>query len=64
MIKWYPAERKMTSRNKNAVRIYETEIEKSREESNWKKAVELAQQLKSRSPQHGQFCLPITFFIC
>ncbi|XP_045449881.1 tetratricopeptide repeat protein 7B [Melitaea cinxia] len=42
----------MTSRSKNAVRSYETEIEKSREESNWKKAVELAQQLKARSPQH------------
>ncbi|XP_053604551.1 tetratricopeptide repeat protein 7B [Plodia interpunctella] len=42
----------MTSRGKNVVRSYETEIEKSREESNWKKAVELAQQLKARSPQH------------
>ncbi|CAG5054643.1 unnamed protein product [Parnassius apollo] len=42
----------MTSRSKNAVRSYETEIEKSREESNWKKVVDLAQQLKSRSPQH------------
>ncbi|CAH1636285.1 unnamed protein product [Spodoptera littoralis] len=42
----------MTSRSKNAVRVYETEIEKSREESNWKKAVDLAQQLKARSPQH------------
>ncbi|XP_023935634.2 tetratricopeptide repeat protein 7B [Bicyclus anynana] len=42
----------MTSRSKNAVRSYETEIEKSREESNWKKAVELALQLKARSPQH------------
>ncbi|CAH2047657.1 unnamed protein product, partial [Iphiclides podalirius] len=42
----------MTSRSKNAARSYETEIEKNREESNWKKAVELAQQLKSRSPQH------------
>ncbi|XP_073955750.1 tetratricopeptide repeat domain 7 [Choristoneura fumiferana] len=42
----------MTSRSKNAVRSYETEIEKSREESNWKKVVELAQQLKTRSPQH------------
>ncbi|CAK1555070.1 unnamed protein product [Leptosia nina] len=42
----------MTSRSKNAVRSYETDIEKSREESNWKKAVELAQQLKARSPQH------------
>lgn len=45
----------MTSRSKNAVRGYETEIEKSREESNWKKAVDLAQQLKARSPQHGQW---------
>ncbi|KAG6440866.1 hypothetical protein O3G_MSEX001450 [Manduca sexta] len=42
----------MTSRSKNAVRGYETEIEKSREEGNWKKAIELAQQLKARSPQH------------
>ncbi|XP_041980306.1 tetratricopeptide repeat protein 7B [Aricia agestis] len=42
----------MTSRSKNAVRTYETEIEKSREESNWKKAVDLALQLKARSPQH------------
>ncbi|CAH0675739.1 unnamed protein product [Chilo suppressalis] len=42
----------MTSRSKNAVRGYETEIEKSREESNWKKAIDLAQQLKARSPQH------------
>uniref|UniRef100_A0A2H1VAM2 SFRICE_005632 n=1 Tax=Spodoptera frugiperda TaxID=7108 RepID=A0A2H1VAM2_SPOFR len=42
----------MTSRSKNAVRVYETEIEKSRAESNWKKAVDLAQQLKARSPQH------------
>ncbi|KAJ0183551.1 hypothetical protein K1T71_001527 [Dendrolimus kikuchii] len=42
----------MTSRSKNAVRGFETEIEKSREESNWKKAIELALQLKARSPQH------------
>ncbi|XP_061378659.1 tetratricopeptide repeat protein 7B [Danaus plexippus] len=42
----------MTSRSKNAVRSYEAEIEKSREESNWKKVVDLAQQLKARSPQH------------
>lgn len=45
----------MTSRNKSAVRGFETEIEKSREEANWKKAVELAEQLKARSPQHGQW---------
>lgn len=46
----------MASRSKNAVRSFETEIEKSREESNWKKAIELAQQLKARSAQHGQYC--------
>lgn len=43
----------MTSKSKSAVRSFEVEIEKSREESNWKKVVELAQQLKSRSSQHG-----------
>ncbi|XP_052755595.1 uncharacterized protein LOC113510897 [Galleria mellonella] len=42
----------MTSRSKNAVRIYESEIDKNREDSNWKKVVDLAQQLKARSPQH------------
>jgi hypothetical protein len=33
----------------------ETEIEKSREESNWKKVVNLAEQLKLRSPECGGF---------
>jgi hypothetical protein len=33
----------------------ETEIEKSREESNWKKVVDLAEQLKLRSPDFGEF---------
>jgi len=33
----------------------ETEIEKSREESNWKKVVDLAEQLKLRSPDSGEF---------
>jgi hypothetical protein len=33
----------------------ETEIEKGREESNWKKVVDLAEQLKSRSPDFGEF---------
>lgn len=40
----------MTSRAKyTSVRI-ETEIEKNREESNWSKVIELAEQLKERSP--------------
>lgn len=34
----------------------ETEIEKSREESNWKKVIDLAEQLKVRSPDSGE-CL-------
>ncbi|CAB3221778.1 unnamed protein product [Arctia plantaginis] len=46
----------MTSRSKNAVRSFETEIEKSREDSSWKKAIELAQQLKARSTQHESLC--------
>ena len=33
----------------------ETEIEKSREESNWKKVVDLAEHLKLRSPDSGEF---------
>lgn len=33
----------------------EIEIEKSREESNWKKVVDLAEQLKLRSPDCGEF---------
>jgi hypothetical protein len=33
----------------------ETEIEKSREESNWRKVVDLAEQLKLRSPDCGEF---------
>lgn len=32
----------------------ETEIEKSREESNWKKVIDLAEQLKLRSPNSGE----------
>ncbi|KAL4709534.1 hypothetical protein ACJJTC_007265 [Scirpophaga incertulas] len=43
----------MTSRSKNAVRGFEAEIEKSREDSNWKKSLELAQQLlaMTKSPE-------------
>jgi hypothetical protein len=32
----------------------ETEIERSREESNWKRVIDLAEQLKSRSPDFGK----------
>ncbi|KAK6631737.1 hypothetical protein RUM43_013801 [Polyplax serrata] len=39
----------MTSKGRNAVRL-ETEIEKCREESRWNRVIELAEQLKQRSP--------------
>jgi hypothetical protein len=32
----------------------EVEIEKSREESNWKRVIDLAEQLKSRTPDFGK----------
>jgi hypothetical protein len=32
----------------------ESEIEKSREESNWRKVIDLAEQLKLRSPNSGE----------
>lgn len=53
----------MTSRSKSAVRICETEIERSREESNWQKAIELAHQLKARSPQHGRVLSLVLVFV-
>ena len=43
----------MTSKGRNAVRL-ETEIEKSREESRWNRVIELADQLKQRSPHQGK----------
>lgn len=55
----------MTTRaaRNNTVRI-ETDIEKSREESNWTKVIELAEQLKEKSPHLGYhlilLILPIT----
>lgn len=42
----------MASKGKGNVRI-ESEIERSREESDWKRLIELAEQLKTRSPNHG-----------
>ena len=47
------ADCKMTSKGRNAVRL-ETEIEKSREESRWNRVIELADQLKQRSPHQGK----------
>lgn len=44
----------MTSKGRNAVRM-ENEIEKSREESNWKRVIELAEQLKTRNSAQGSY---------
>ena len=44
---------RMAGKGKSNFRI-ENEIEKSREESDWKRLIELAEQLKSRSPNHGK----------
>lgn len=46
----------MAGKGRNAVRI-ETEIEKSREESNWKRVIELAEQLRSRNQAQGRLTL-------
>ncbi|XP_054272006.1 tetratricopeptide repeat protein 7B isoform X2 [Macrosteles quadrilineatus] len=45
----------MAGKGRNSVRI-ETEIEKSREESNWKKVIELAEQLKSKNAAQAPLC--------
>lgn len=47
-------DREMAGKGKGNVRI-ENEIEKSREESDWKKLIDLAEQLKARSPNHGDY---------
>lgn len=43
----------MAGKGRNNVRL-ETEIEKSREESNWKRAIELAEQLKNKNTTQGR----------
>lgn len=48
----------MAGKGRNAIRI-ETDIEKSREESNWKRVIELAEQLKAKSANQGK-----SFVIC
>lgn len=45
----------MTGRTKNVNTRIEVEIERNREESNWTKVIELAGQLKERSPDYGNF---------
>lgn len=45
----------MAGKGRNAIRI-ETDIEKSREESNWKRVIELAEQLKAKSANQAPLC--------
>lgn len=49
----------MTAKSNKGVRL-ETDIEKCREESNWKKVIELSEQLKSKHNSQGlvilRFC--------
>lgn len=52
----------MAGKGRNAVRI-ETEIEKSREESNWKRVIELADQLKSKNAAQGKLGLMVLPFM-
>lgn len=43
----------MTNRQRNVTVRIETDIEKSREESSWHRVIELAEQLKEKSPSYG-----------
>ncbi|XP_075226691.1 tetratricopeptide repeat domain 7 [Lycorma delicatula] len=45
----------MAGKGRNSVRV-ESEIERSREESNWKRVIELAEQLKNRNPNQAALC--------
>lgn len=45
----------MTGRTKYQSVNRQSEIEKSREESNWSKVIELATQMKDKSPELGEF---------
>lgn len=45
----------MTNRARNVTVRIETDIEKSREESNWQKVIELAEQLKEKTPNYGYY---------
>lgn len=45
----------MASKTKSVASRIELEIEKSREESNWLKVIELAEQLKEKSRDYGIF---------
>jgi hypothetical protein len=44
----------MTGRGRATARL-ESDIQVSRDESNWRRVIELAEQLKTRSPNLGKF---------
>lgn len=46
----------MTSRGKSVTTRIEVEIERSREEGNWTRVIELAEQLKEKSREYGAGC--------
>lgn len=48
----------MTSRNRNNVKI-ETTIETCRSEGKWQRVIELAEELKSGSPDYGKVILAL-----
>lgn len=53
----------MTSRVKSGSTRIEVEIEKSREESNWLRVIELAEQLKEKSPEFGKISVSYLFSV-
>lgn len=48
---------KMTTKTRYTTVRIETDIEKNREEQNWTKVIELAEQLKDRSPNFGKIIM-------
>ena len=51
----------MTSKKGQTWRI-EADIDKNREEANWKKVIDLADQLKTQCPSNGAFKFQFFFF--
>lgn len=51
----------MTSKKGHTLRI-ESEIDKNREEGNWKKVIELAEHLKVQYPSNGKYFLSFNVY--
>ena len=52
LIAFFPGRAAMSNKGKPSVR--EAEIEKCREEANWRRIIELAEQVKQRTPASGE----------